>query len=109
MPKIAHRPLSRHARAALTLMGQSIREARISRAMTAAELAERAGMSRALLQRIERGDAGCSIGAVFEAAVICGVPLFEPDLDAPPVDIPSPATRSTFSSPGKGLPIRHMA
>jgi transcriptional regulator with XRE-family HTH domain len=82
MPKIAHRPLSRHARAALTLMGQSIREARISRAMTAAELAERAGMSRALLQRIERGDAGCSIGAVFEAAVICGLPLFEPDLDA---------------------------
>ena len=49
MPKTAHRPLSRHARAALTLMGQSIREARISRAMTAAELAERAGMSRALL------------------------------------------------------------
>jgi hypothetical protein len=25
------------------------------------------------------------------------------------VDIPSPTTRSTFSSPGKGLPIRHMA
>ena len=82
MPKTTSRPLSRHTQAALTLMGQSIREARISRAMTAAELAERAGISRALLQRIEKGDAGCSIGAVFEAAVICGVPLFEPDLDA---------------------------
>ena len=82
MPKTTHRPLSRQSRAALTLMGQSIREARISRAMTAAELAERAGISRALLQRIEKGDPGCSIGAVFEVAVICGVPLFEPDLDA---------------------------
>lgn len=82
MPKTIHRPLSRQSRAALTLMGQSIREARISRAMTAAELAERAGVSRALLQRIEKGDLGCSIGAVFEVAVICGVPLFEPDLDA---------------------------
>jgi transcriptional regulator with XRE-family HTH domain len=82
MPKTAHRPLSRHSRAALTLIGQSIREARISRSMTVAELAERAGLSRALIQRIEKGDAGCSVGAVFEAAVICGVPLFEPDANA---------------------------
>jgi transcriptional regulator with XRE-family HTH domain len=42
-------------------------------------LAARAGVSRALLQRIERGDPGCSIGAVFEVASICGVPLFEMD------------------------------
>ncbi|MEK0435719.1 MAG: hypothetical protein RL369_1768 [Pseudomonadota bacterium] len=82
MPKTTNRPLSRQSRAALTLMGQLIREARISRAMTAAELSERAGISRALLQRIEKGDAGCSIGAVFETAAICGVPLFEPDLKA---------------------------
>jgi transcriptional regulator with XRE-family HTH domain len=82
VPKTTNRPLSRQSRAALTLMGQSIREARISRAMTAAELVERAGISRALLQRIEKGDPGCSIGAVFEVAVICGVPLFESDLKA---------------------------
>jgi hypothetical protein len=36
-------------------------------------------ISRSLLQRIERGDPGCSIGAVFEVAAICGVPLFESD------------------------------
>jgi transcriptional regulator with XRE-family HTH domain len=42
-------------------------------------LAARAGISRALLQRIERGEPGCSIGAVFEVAAICGVPLFEQD------------------------------
>ncbi len=47
--------------------------------MTAADLAVRAAISRSLLQRIERGDPGCSIGAVFEVAAICGVPLFEAD------------------------------
>jgi transcriptional regulator with XRE-family HTH domain len=45
--------------------------------LTAADLAARAGISRALLARIERGDPGCSIGAVFEVATICGVPLFD--------------------------------
>ena len=29
------------------------------------------------LQRIEAGDPGCSIGAAFEVAAICGVPLFD--------------------------------
>ena len=45
--------------------------------MTTTDLAARAGISRALLQRIGRGDPGCSIGAVFEVATICGVPLFD--------------------------------
>lgn len=43
------------------------------------ELAEPIGISRALLQRIEKGNPGCSIGVVFETAAICGVPLFELD------------------------------
>jgi transcriptional regulator with XRE-family HTH domain len=54
-----------------------VREARLNKALTTADLAARAGISRALLQRIERGDPGCSIGAVFEVATICGVPLFD--------------------------------
>ena len=45
--------------------------------MTTTDLASRAGISRALLQRIERGDPGCSVGVVFEVATICGVSLFE--------------------------------
>ena len=44
-----------------------------------AELAERAGISRGLLQRIEKGDLGCRIGAVFEAAVLVGIKLFDAD------------------------------
>ena len=64
---------------ALDLLGGRIRLERLARQMPAADLAARAGISRALLQRIERGDPGCSIGAVFEAASIVGVPLFSPD------------------------------
>ncbi|WP_454649710.1 helix-turn-helix transcriptional regulator [Bradyrhizobium liaoningense] len=61
------------------LLGQLIRMARIDRKMTAEELANRAGLSRGLLRRIENGDPGCTLGAVFEAAVIAGVPLFNAD------------------------------
>lgn len=64
------------------LLGQLIRTGRIERRMTAQELAERAGISRALLHRIERGDPGSSIGAVFEAAAVAGVPLFETERGA---------------------------
>ena len=41
------------------------------------DTAERAGISRALLRRIENGDPGSSIGATFEVAAIVGIPLFE--------------------------------
>ena len=68
---------SLYALEALRLLGRSIRAARIERRMTAAELAERTGISRVSLHRIERGDARSAIGSVFEAATIVGVPLFE--------------------------------
>ncbi len=79
MVKPISRPYSQYSLSALELFGQLVREARLSKALTTTDLAARAGISRALLQRIERGDPGCSIGAVFEVAAICGVPLFEPD------------------------------
>lgn len=49
--------------------------------MTASELAARAGVSRPLVARAERGDMGVSIGAMFELAAVLGVPLFEVDHD----------------------------
>jgi transcriptional regulator with XRE-family HTH domain len=70
------RSCSRHAIEALELLGASIRTARIERRMTAADLAARTGISRVSLHRIEKGDPGSSIGSVFEAATIVGVPLF---------------------------------
>jgi transcriptional regulator with XRE-family HTH domain len=79
MPKPPTRTTSRYANEAITYLGRLIREARIDRKVTAAQLAERAGISRGLLQRIERGDPGCSIGAVFETAAIVGIRLFDLD------------------------------
>lgn len=77
MAKLAERAYSRYSREAATLLGMMVQKARIVREMTVAEVAERAGMSRGLVHRIERGDMGCSIGAVFEVATIVGVPLFD--------------------------------
>ena len=59
------------------LLGQLVRKARIDRKMSTLNLAERAGISRGLLRRIEAGDPGCTIGAVFEVATIVGVRLFD--------------------------------
>jgi len=77
MVKPLIRPFSQYSLDALVLLGQLVRESRNAKAMTTTDLASRAGISRALLQRIERGDPGCSIGVVFEVATICGVSLFE--------------------------------
>jgi transcriptional regulator with XRE-family HTH domain len=79
MVKPTERPYSHYSLDALAMLGQLVREARLSKGLRSSDLAIRAGISRALLQRIERGDPSCSIGAVFEVATICGVPLFEPD------------------------------
>jgi transcriptional regulator with XRE-family HTH domain len=82
MPKLPSRPYSRYSEDAARLLGQLIRRARAEKKLSAAELAQRAGISRGLLQRIEKGDLGCSIGAVFEAAAIVGVRLFDADQKA---------------------------
>lgn len=58
-------------------MGALIRTARMEHKFTAQELSERAGISRGLLQRIEKGDPKCEIGVVFEVATIVGVKLFD--------------------------------
>ena len=79
MPKSIARTYSRYSRDAATLLGALIREARNERKLTAQELADRAGISRGLLQRIEKGNLKCEIGAVFEVATIVGIKLFETD------------------------------
>ena len=43
------------------------------------EVADRAGISRGLLQRIEKGNPKCEIGVVFEVATIVGLKLFDAD------------------------------
>jgi transcriptional regulator with XRE-family HTH domain len=79
MAKQTPKVFSQLTRHAAELLGQLIQIKRKERGLTSQELATRAGISRSLLQRIEKGDLSCSIGAVFEAASICGVELFEAD------------------------------
>lgn len=79
MPKVKARPISRYSAEAIQLLGQLIREGRIARHMTGEDFAARAGISRSLLHRIEKGDPSCSLGAAFEAAAIAGVRLFGAD------------------------------
>lgn len=71
------RTYSRYTHEAATLLSRQIRLGRKQRKWTENELAQRAGISRATLQKIEKGDLGVAIGLVFEVAALVGVPLFE--------------------------------
>lgn len=83
MAKPPHaRTYSRYSLQALVLLGAALRAARIERKLGTQALAQRAGISRDMLYRVEKGDPRCEIGVVFELAAILGVPLFEPDLGA---------------------------
>jgi transcriptional regulator with XRE-family HTH domain len=77
MPKVSARTYSRYSLEAISLLGRLIRVARKERKMTTQEVANRAGISRGLLQRIEKGDPKCELGATFEVATIVGVKLFD--------------------------------
>ena len=76
--KVEH-PYLPETRSALVVLGAQIATARRELGWTAAELAERVGVSAPLISRIENGRPTCQIGTVFEAAILCGVPLFGAD------------------------------
>lgn len=76
MPKSVKRTYSKYTLEALELLAATIRLKRIESRLTVAEVAERAGVSRSLVTRIEKGDAKTEIGVVFEIATIVGLPLF---------------------------------
>ena len=77
MKKSLGHTYSRYSSDAVQLIASLIKTARKERKLTAQELSERAGISRGLLQRIEKGDLNCKIGAVFEVAAIVGIKLFD--------------------------------
>lgn len=66
-------------REATTLLGALIAAGRRERSMTLDELAQRVGVSRMTMHKIERGDPSVRLGSAFEAAAIVGVPLFAAD------------------------------
>lgn len=63
-------------RDAARVLGQQIAAARRRQRRTAADVAERANITRQTLRRIERGDPSVAIGLVFEVAGVLAVPLF---------------------------------
>jgi transcriptional regulator with XRE-family HTH domain len=70
---------SKYAQEAVLLLGRQIKLGRKKRKWSEQNLAERAGISRATLQKIEAGEMSPSIGLVFEVAALAGVTLFEQD------------------------------
>ncbi len=76
MPTTHVRSYSCYTRDAMILLGKMIRCERKKQKMTEQALAERAGISRGLLQRIEKGGLKCEIGVVFEVATLLGIKLF---------------------------------
>jgi transcriptional regulator with XRE-family HTH domain len=81
------RAYSQYTREAATLLGKEIQLARKERRFSASDFADRIGISRITLQRVERGDLKCELGIVFEAAALAGVSLFNGD----------PASRTSFT------------
>ena len=73
------RHYSAYSRNVARLLGKQIRLGRKERRWTETELAGRAGISRATLQKIEKGDMSCKLGLVFEVAFLAGVALFQDD------------------------------
>lgn len=66
---------------AARLLGARVSFARRQRRWTSEELAERIGADRATVRKIEHGDPSVRLGLAFEAAVVLGVILFDPDDD----------------------------
>jgi len=77
MPK--QRTYSQYAQDAAVLMGEQIKLGRKQRRWSEQNLADRAGITRATLQKIEKGVMSCAVGSVFELASLVGVQLFEQD------------------------------
>ena len=64
--------LPKHERIMQTL-GENIHLARLRRDLTSEQVAERAGISRNTLIKIERGDEGVAIGMYFRVLIVLGL------------------------------------
>ena len=74
------RTYSKYTTEATRLLGQQIKLGRKQQRWSETELAQRAGIARSTLQKIEKGDPTASLGLVFEVAALVGVRLFDADL-----------------------------
>ncbi|MFD1827574.1 MULTISPECIES: helix-turn-helix domain-containing protein [Mumia] len=70
------RMLGRPTLQAVEALGHQVAAARRRRGWTAAELAERLGVSPGTVRKIESGNPTVAVGLMFEAAVLSGVELY---------------------------------
>jgi len=80
------RTYSPHTLKATKLLGALIRQARLQRRWSTAELAERAGITRPTLHNVEAGDPRVGLGIAFETAALLGIPLFREDPERLTID-----------------------
>ena len=57
----------------LQTLGEQIRYARLRRDLTTAQIAERAGISRTTLVKVEKGDEGVALGQYFRVLIALGL------------------------------------
>lgn len=62
---------------AVRMLGLAIRAERKAKKMSEQTLADRCGVSRSFIKRLEKGDPACGIGSAFEAAYVVGISLFD--------------------------------
>jgi transcriptional regulator with XRE-family HTH domain len=79
MPGLKKQSFARYTLAAVQLLGQLVKTARIERRMSAGELASRLGVGRGTVHRLEQGDPKLALGVAFEACAILGIALFNED------------------------------
>lgn len=77
MPATKKRSYARPTLAAAGLLGRMIALERKGQRMTLQDLAERLGVARGTVGRLEKGDPKVELGLAFEACTLLGVPLFE--------------------------------
>ena len=73
------RTYSPYAVEAAQLLGARVSLARRERRWSMQELADRAGITKFTLGKVERGDLTVGLGVAFEVAALVGVPLFHED------------------------------
>ncbi len=71
------RVISPYTHKALEILGKLIQLKRKEKGLTLQNLADRAGVSRSLIQRLEKCEPGCEVGVAFEVAHLLGIELFE--------------------------------
>ncbi len=67
------RTLLPNQRRTLETMGENIKYARLRRDLSSVQVAERAGISRTTLIKVEKGDEGVALGYYFRVLVVLGL------------------------------------